>query len=163
MRDRVERERERAEGETPGRRAPHPVERIAEQLGELTESLNGVIGAMWAELERSSQLIGLLRGVQDDLLLSGMWQLTGTPLQWSQDFVVPFASIVVADPNGAGPLSISTEAAGATLGAGTVQSNINDVLCVPLRGRHLSIVATAARPIFVAVSTRIMPTYWGKC
>jgi hypothetical protein len=147
-----------------GRRQPHPIEALAEDVATLIPEMRAVVAAMWADLERSTTLIGLLRGVQDDLLISGMWQLAGTPLTWSQDFVVPFASIVVADPNGAGPLTVSTEAAGATLGAGTIQANINDVFCVPIRGRHLSITGSVAnKPIFVAASTRILPVSWAKC
>lgn len=141
-----------------GRRPPSALE----MLEEILPRLDQVLGAMAHDRANTAEAIAALRGVHNEMLFAGTVQLLGIPLQWAQDFVVPFASVLVADTQGAGPLVISTDASGATLGPGTVTIPINGFVTLPLVGRHLNITGTVAqKPVFVACYTKRQPPTFG--
>lgn len=135
-------------------------EDLIERLERLGQNVEVLAEVQRREMERSTHLISLFRSGQDDLLFSGMVQLSGSTLTFEQDWTVPFASVSVADPNGLGPLTISTDATGASLGPGTVQLNLNGVATVPMVGRHLSVVGAKAGALFLAVYSKMRPLTW---
>jgi len=132
-----------------------------EYLEDLLPRLDRLVSAVEHDRENSASAIAELRGVKNKMLLAGNVQLITANFLWSIDFVVPFASVLVADLQGAGPLVISTDGTGAALGAGSLQIPVNAFACVPLVGRHLSISGAANKPVFVAVYTTAQSPAFG--
>lgn len=132
-----------------------------ELLEDLLPRLDRLVSEMARDRENMTDTLAALRGSSNHMLWSGTIQLTTALLSWSQDFVVPFASVLVADTLGAGPLTISTGAAGEAMGPGTLQLPLNGYANAPLTGRHLSIIgAVANKPVFVAIFTKVQtPTF----
>lgn len=132
-----------------------------EYLEDLLPRLDRLVGAIEHDRENSSEVLAELRGVKNRMLLASSVQLVTANFLWSSDFVVPFASVLVADLQGAGPLIVSVDATGAALGSGALQLPVNGFACVPLVGRHLSITGAANKPVFVACYTTAQPPTFG--
>jgi len=131
-----------------------------EYLEDLLPRVDRLVTGMEHDRENTTQVLAHLRGVKNNMLLASTVQLVTANFLFSADFVVPFASVLVADLSGAGPLTISTDATGATLGAGAIVIPVNVFACVPLVGRHLSIQGAANKSIFVACYTTLQaPTF----
>ncbi len=131
-------------------------------LDALVHRLEDVAQREQREYQRMSETIAMLRAGENFVVLAGMVNIPAS-LTWGQDFAVPFASVAAADPNGAGPLVLEVDGGSGQSSLGSAQLNVKDFACVPLRGRRLDVVATVAKPIFVAVYTRIQPLAWGTC
>lgn len=141
---------------------PDHREHIVQAGADLIRRLDDLLERIDRELAIQTNTIALLRQSVNSIIYAGMVMPGASSLTWSQDFAVPFASVGVADPNGAGPLTVATEGAEGVASIGAAQLNSGDVVCLPLTGRSLKIVATAQHPIFVALYLRTQPLYWGK-
>jgi len=146
-------------GDVPGRRPRSGLE----LLEDLIPRFDLLLRELELTRENSTAALDSLRGVHNQMLFAGTVILQTAALVWAQDFVVPFASVLVADLQGAGPLTVSTDASGAALGAGSLTIPLNGFASVPLIGRHVSIAGSVAnKPVFVAIYTTPQSPAFGQ-
>jgi broad specificity phosphatase PhoE len=135
---------------------------IAEIGADLIRRLDELVTRIDNELSTNSETLALLRQSVNKTIFAGMPQIppSGT---FHQDFTVPFASVAIADPNGAGPLVLAVDGPAGVSSIGSAQLAANDVACLPLHGRSIDVTGTPGKSIFIAVFTRVQPFYWDKC
>jgi hypothetical protein len=110
-----------------------------DDLGDLIRKLDRVASLLTLEANRQSELITLLRGpLANNVIWDGTVALDATG-RFTRSFQVPFASMLVADSNGVGPFSISTEPNDGALGVGTAPIPFGATAMVPFTGRQLYI------------------------
>jgi hypothetical protein len=138
-------------------------ERLSTAGADLIRRLDDLVIRIDREFGQSSETLALLRQSLDHMVFAGMVLIPAGGAPYHSDWTVPFASLAIADPNGAGPLVVSTDGASGANSLGQVQLAVGDAACVPLHGRYVDITGAAGKSIFVAAFTRAQPFFWGKC
>lgn len=107
---------------------------------DLIKRLDDLAERIDRELEQSSATLALLRQGIDHIVFAGMVPIPTGGIA-HLDWTVPFASLAIADPNGAGPLVLSTDGGSGQISLGQIQLALNDAACVPLHGRYADVTS----------------------
>lgn len=121
-------------------------------LGDLIRKLDSIAEVLTLETNRQSELITLMRGpLANNVIWDGTIQLDAGG-RATKSFGVPFASMLVADANGVGPLIVSTEPNDGVVGVGTAPVPFGAAATVPFTGRQFYISGGKANgTVYVAV------------